>query len=209
MLFAPLNKCLQHPLAKPLVWLLALLPLLALVYGAVTDSLGANPAEALIRSTGDWALRGLCVALAVTPLRQISGWNALARFRRLLGLFAFFYVLVHAMSYAWLDMGWLLSALWEDVVQRPFILVGALAAFILFLLALTSPKRVVRAMGARNWLRLHRCVHLAAWLALLHFFWMRAAKNNLQEVWVYVAIVVMLQAWRVWHGLRRSQLGRA
>lgn len=209
MLFAPLNKGLQHPLAKPLVWLLALLPLLALVYGAVTDSLGANPAEALIRSTGDWALRGLCVALAVTPLRQISGWNALARFRRLLGLFAFFYVLVHAMSYAWLDMGWLLSALWEDVVQRPFILVGALAAFILFLLALTSPKRVVRAMGARNWLRLHRCVHLAAWLALLHFFWMRAAKNNLQEVWVYVAIVVMLQAWRVWHGLRRSQLGRA
>lgn len=205
MVMSRINKGLLHTLAKPVVWLLALLPLVALVYGAVTDSLGANPAEALIRSTGDWALRGLCVALAVTPLRQITGWNALARFRRLLGLFAFFYVVTHAVSYAWLDMGWLLSALLEDVVQRPFILVGVLAAFILLLLALTSPKRVVRAMGGRNWQRLHRCVHLAAWLALLHFFWMRSAKNNLQEVWVYVAIVVVLQAWRLWYGARRPK----
>lgn len=198
-----IQQALLHPAAKPLLWLLALLPLAALVYGVVTDSLGANPAEALIRSTGDWALRGLCVALAVTPLRQLSGWNALARFRRLLGLFAFFYVLLHVSSYAWLDMGWNLQALWADVLQRPFIWVGALAALVLLLLAVTSPKAAVRALGGRRWQRVHRGVHLAAWLALLHFFWMRTAKNNLQEVWVYVGVVALLQAWRVWQHWRK------
>ena len=203
MAISRMDRLLSHPAAKPLVWLLALLPLAWLTYAVLNDGLGANPAEALIRSTGDWALRGLCIALAVTPLRQFWRWNALSRFRRLLGLFAFFYVCLHVLSYAWLDMGWQVQALWNDVVQRPFILVGALAAVLLLLLAVTSPKRVVRALGGRNWQRLHQGIHIAAWLALLHFFWMRAAKNNLQEVWVYAVIIGLLQAWRVWRKAKK------
>lgn len=200
-----MNQAVMHPAAKPVVWLLALLPVAWLTYAALTDSLGANPAEALIRATGDWALRGLCVALAVTPVRQVFGLNALSRLRRLLGLFAFFYVCLHVLSYTWLDMGWSAQALWEDVAQRPFILVGALAALVLLLLATTSPQWVLRAMGGRNWQRLHLGVHAAAWLALLHFFWMRAAKNNVQEVWVYAGIVALLQAWRVWRKVQQAK----
>ena len=198
-----MNQALMHPAAKPVVWLLALLPVAWLTYAALTDSLGANPAEALIRATGDWALRGLCVALAVTPVRQVFALNALSRLRRLLGLFAFFYVCLHVLSYTWLDMGWSAQALWEDVAQRPFILVGALAALVLLLLAGTSPQWVLRAMGGRNWQRLHLGVHAAAWLALLHFFWMRAAENNVQEVWVYAGIAALLQAWRIWRKVRQ------
>lgn len=197
-----INALLQGWATKPLVWLLALWPAAWLLVGAATDSLGANPAEALIRSTGDWALRGLCVALAVTPVRQWTGWSALARLRRLLGLFAFFYVLLHVASYWVLDMGGSLQAVWDDVLQRPFILVGALAAVLLLLLALTSPQRVVRWMGGRRWKRLHQSIHLAAWLALLHFFWMRDAKNNLTEVAVYIAIIAALQGWRWLYALR-------
>lgn len=191
------TQALLHGASKPVVWVLALLPAAWLLYGAFTDNLGANPAEALIRGTGDWALRMLCVALAVTPLRELTGWQALARFRRLLGLFAFFYVLLHVSSYAWLDMGWDGTALIADIVQRPFILVGALAALVLLALAATSPKRMVRALGGRRWQQLHASIHAAAWLALLHFFWMRAAKNQMAEVGVYAAIIAMLQLWRV------------
>lgn len=197
-----INQWLMRPMVKPLVWVVALMPAVWLLVGAITDSLGANPAEALIRSTGDWALRGLCIALAITPIRQLTGWNALARLRRLLGLFAFFYVALHVLSYFGLDLGWSVSALWSDVLQRPFILAGAVAALLLLTLAVTSPKAVVRAMGGRNWQRLHRVVHVAAWLALLHFYWMRDAKNNVLEVWVYVAVIGVLQAWRLVHYVR-------
>ena len=201
-----MNQVFSHPAVKPMVWLLALLPLAWLTYAAVSDGLGANPAEALIRATGDWALRGLCIALAVTPVRQLLGWNALSRLRRLLGLFAFFYVCQHVLAYAWLDMGWQWQSLWDDVLQRPFIGVGALAVLVLLLLALTSPRAVLRAMGGRNWQRLHQGIHLAAWLALLHFFWMRTSKNNLQEVWLYVAIIGLLQAWRIWRKVQPSRM---
>jgi methionine sulfoxide reductase heme-binding subunit len=201
-----MNQVFSHPAVKPMVWLLALLPLAWLTYAAVSDGLGANPAEALIRATGDWALRGLCIALAVTPIRQLFGWNALSRLRRLLGLFAFFYVCLHVLVYAWLDMGWQWKSLWDDVLQRPFIGVGALAVLVLLLLALTSPRAVLRAMGGRNWQRLHQGIHLAAWLALLHFSWMRASKNNLQEVWLYVAIIGLLQAWRIWRKVQPSRM---
>ena len=200
-----INAWLLSRWAKPVVWLLALAPAVWLIVAAATDQLGANPAESLIRATGDWALRGLCVVLAVTPLRQLSGWNALARFRRLLGLFAFFYVLLHVVSYFALDMGWSLQATWEDIAQRPFILVGALAAAILLLLALSSPQWVLRAMGGKRWQRLHQGIHVAAWLALLHFYWMRDAKNLAAEVWVYAAIVLLLQGWRVYKRLARSR----
>ncbi len=187
----------MHPAAKPTVFLLCLVPLAWLVQGAVLDTLGANPAEALIRSTGDWTLRLLCIALAVTPLRQATGWHALARWRRMLGLFVFFYASLHFLAYAWLDMGLIPGNIVRDVVKRPFILVGSLAFMLLMPLAATSFNRAVRALGARRWQALHRLVYVVAGLAILHFFWMRAGKNDFAEVAVYAAIVAGLLGWRL------------
>jgi len=194
---ARLQALLQHRAAKPAVWCLCLAPLAWLLYALFTQQLGANPAEALLRSTGDWALRGLCLALAITPLRQALGLPALARLRRLIGLFAFFYTVVHVLCYLWLDMGWQWAMALDDLQQHPFILVGTLAALVLLVLALTSPHRAVQVLGAKNWQRLHHGVHAAAWLALLHFYWMRLGKNQWAEVAVYAAIVAALQWWRV------------
>ena len=188
---------LPHRAAKPVGGWLWLAPLAWLVVALFTQQLGANPAEALLRSTGDWALRGLCLALAITPLRQALGLPALARMRRLIGLFAFFYAAIHALCYLWLDMGWQWALALDDVLQRPFILVGALAVLLLLALALTSPKRAVQLLGAQQWQRLHHSIHAAAWLALLHFYWMRLGKNQWAEVAVYAAIVAALQGWRI------------
>ncbi len=191
-----MNHLLLHPAAKPAGFLLALLPFGWLLAGALADNLGANPAEALIRSTGDWTLRFLCLALAVTPLRQATGWHALARWRRMIGLFAFFYALLHVVAYAWLDMGLDLAAILRDIGKRPFILVGSAALLMLLALAATSFERAVRALGARRWQRLHRLVYAIALLAILHFFWMRAGKNDFAEVGVYAVIVAALLGWR-------------
>ena len=187
---------------KPLVFLACLLPLAWLVHGAATNGLGANPAEALIRSTGDWTLRLLCVTLAVTPLRQWTGWHMLARLRRMLGLYTFFYAALHALAYAWLDMGLDLGDIAQDIVKRPFILVGSLAWLLLVPLAATSLDRAVRALGAARWRALHRAVYAVAGLALLHFFWMRAGKNDYAEVGVYAAILGGLLGWRAWRAWR-------
>ena len=114
-----MNKLLMHPAAKPVVFVLCLLPFAWLFYGALTDGLGANPAEYLIRSTGDWTLRFICIVLAVTPLRVIAKANALARFRRMLGLFAYFYVVVHLLSYSWFDMGFELADIATSTSSGP------------------------------------------------------------------------------------------
>lgn len=195
-------RALLHPAAKPLVFVLALLPLAWLVYGAVTDNLGANPAEYLVRSTGDWTLRFLCLTLAVTPLRVMAGLPPLARFRRMLGLFTYFYVLLHFLSYGWLDQGLDLAGIAKDIAKRPFILVGFTSFVLLTPLAATSFNRAIRAMGAKRWQALHRIVYVVAPLAILHFFWMRAAKNNFGEVAVYTAILAALLGWRVWNRRR-------
>lgn len=193
-----MNAWLSHRAAKPLVFLLALLPLVRLVHGAWTDGLGPNPAEALTRGTGDWVLRFLCLTLAVTPLRQWAGWTALARFRRMLGLFAFFYGVLHFLCYAWLDMGFELHDIVRDIPKRPFALVGALALLLMLPLAATSFNRAIRALGPLRWRRLHRLVYAIALLGLLHFFWMRSAKHNFAEVAVYAAVLAVLLGWRLW-----------
>jgi methionine sulfoxide reductase heme-binding subunit len=197
-----MNKLLLHPAAKPVLWALCLAPLAWLVFGAVANRLGANPAEALIRSTGDWVLRGLCLTLAVTPLRQATGWNALARFRRALGLFTFFYGVLHFLCFAWLDMGFDLQAILKDIPKRPFILVGTAALLLMVPLAATSFNRAIKALGARRWQALHRTVYAVALLGLLHFFWMRAGKNDFGEWSVYAAIVAALLGWRLWRRWR-------
>lgn len=199
---APVNKLLASPAAKPIVFVLALLPAAWLVWGAVANTLGANPAEALIRATGDWTLRFLCLTLAVTPLRQMSGWHALARLRRLLGLFTFFYGVVHFLCFAWLDMGFDVDAIVHDIGKRPFILVGTAALLTMLPLAATSFNAAIKALGARRWQALHRAVYATAGLALLHFFWMRSGKHDYAEVAVYAVIVGVLLGWRVWRRLR-------
>ena len=192
-----MQRALASRLAKPCVFLLALLPLGYWLTALFQDALGANPAEALLRGTGLWTLRMLCVLLLVSPLREATGWTHLARMRRMLGLFVFFYALVHFSAYVWLDQ----SGQWEDIAldipKRPFILIGLLALLLLFPLALTSFNAAIRWMGAARWRSLHRAVYLVAILAILHFFWMRSGKRNFDEVAVYAAIIGVLLAWRV------------
>jgi len=197
------RSALQHPAAKPALFVLALLPFTLLVLGVVQHTLGANPAEALIRSLGDWTLRFLCLTLAVTPLRQWTGLSALARFRRMLGLFTAFYAALHFCAYAVFDMGLVWSDIVRDVAKRPFILVGTSAFLLLLPLAATSFNRAIRALGAQRWQRLHRAVYLIAGLAILHFFWMRAGKRNFTEVFVYASVLGVLLGWRVYKAMDR------
>ena len=192
-----LQKFLRHGSAKPVVLLFGLIPFGGLIWGAAQDALGANPAEFLSRATGDWTLRLLCITLAITPLRQFLAWPELARFRRMLGLLTYFYALLHLLCYSWLDMGFDWAETVRDIAKRPFIWLGFGAFVLLTLLALTSWNRAVRWLGGKSWQRLHRSVYAIATLSLLHFFWMRAGKNNFTEVWVYTAVITVLMAWRV------------
>ena len=187
-----MGSLLLHPLAKPLVFVLCLLPLAWLVFGAINDQLGANPAEALIRSLGDWTLRFLCLTLAVTPLRVRTRTPQLARYRRMLGLFTFFYACLHLLAYGWLDMGLDMADIGRDILKRPFILVGFACWLLLLPLAATSFNRAVRWLGGRQWQALHRLVYVIAPLALLHFFWMKSGKNDFAEVAVYALVIAAL-----------------
>jgi sulfoxide reductase heme-binding subunit YedZ len=202
-----MNALLLHPAARLLVFGLCLSPFVWLTFLAVTDGLGANPQEALIRASGDWALRLMCLALAITPLRQALGWSALARWRRMVGLFAFFYACVHLVSYAVFDLGLDLAEMLLDIVKRPFILVGTLTFLLLLPLAATSSHAAVRRLGAARWQKLHRLVYLAALTMLLHFFWMRSGKSDFAEVYLYSAIVAALLGWRLWRRWRRPAVG--
>ena len=188
---------------KPLVFISCLVPCGWLLWAAAFNQLGANPAEALIRSTGDWTLRFLCCALAVTPMRIQFSLPQLARFRRMLGLFVYFYALLHLSAYAWLDQGLVVSDIARDIAKRPFILVGFLAVALLTPMAATSFHGVMRWMGAKRWQLLHRLVYGVAVLALLHFFWMRAGKNDFTEVVVYACIIAVLLGWRLIRRIRR------
>ena len=200
-----MRPLLLKPAAKPLVFLLCLIPFAWLVFRVITQDLGANPQEALIRATGDWTLRFLCIVLAVTPLRTISKTPQLARFRRMLGLFVYFYVVVHLLSYSWFDMGFDVADIAKDIAKRPFILVGFSAFVLLTPLALTSFNRAIKVLGAKRWQLLHKLVYVIAGLGILHFFWMRAGKNNFNEVYVYAAILAVLLGWRLLQWFQKKQ----
>ncbi len=197
-----MNAGLLRPWVKPLVFTLALLPLLSLFWRATNNLLGANPAEAVMRGTGDWTMRLLWLTLTVTPLRRLTGWYALAQWRRMLGLFAFFYGIAHFLCFAWLDMGFDWSAIVRDITKRPFILVGSAALLLMLPLAATSFNRAVKALGAARWRALHKLVFAVALLAVLHFFWMRTAKNDYAEVAVYAVLLAVLLGLRLWRRLR-------
>jgi sulfoxide reductase heme-binding subunit YedZ len=192
--------------AKWIVFGLSLLPLLRLIALGFQDRLSANPIEFITRATGDWTLYFLCLTLAVTPLRRLTGLNALIRFRRMLGLFTFFYASLHFLTFIWFDHFFDLAEMVSDILKRPFIAMGFSAFVLLVPLALTSNDFMLRKLG-RRWSVLHRLIYLIAILALLHFWWMRAGKHNFAEPLVMGAVVAVLLALRlIW--LRQDFLRR-
>jgi sulfoxide reductase heme-binding subunit YedZ len=181
---------------KRLLFVLALLPLALIVLDGFGGRLGANPIETITRASGDWTLYFLCLTLAVTPLRRLTGQHWLLHLRRMLGLFSFFYVSLHFLCFIWFDHFFDLAAMLKDVIKRPFITVGFIAFLLLLPLALTSSDNMMRRLG-RRWGWLHRLVYVVAVLAILHFWWMRAGKNNFAEPLLFGVIVALLLGIRV------------
>lgn len=177
-------------LLKPVVFAAACLPLIVLVVRGFTGGLGANPVEFIEHATGDWALRLLLITLAVTPLRRLTGWNALVRMRRMIGLFAFFYVCLHFSVYAVLDAGLSPAYIAADVLKRPYITVGFTAFCLLIPLAVTSTDRMVRRLGGKRWRVLHRLVYATAALGVLHYLW--EVKADIRQPLLYAFILGVL-----------------
>ena len=188
---------------KPAAFAAALLPLAWLLWRAGFGSLGVNPVETINRYLGDWALRFLLIALAVTPVRQWTGWSALARLRRMMGLFAFFYVCLHLASYVGIDLFFDWAALWADVLKRNYITLGMIAVLLLVPLALTSTNAMIRRLGGARWRRLHLLVFPASILGVAHFWMM--VKADIREPLVYAALLAVLLGWRLWGFARRAQ----
>jgi sulfoxide reductase heme-binding subunit YedZ len=189
---------------KPIVFLVCLVPA-ALVLGdafEITGKLSANPIEDILDRFGNWAIRFIMITLAVTPARRITGWNWLIRFRRMLGLFTFFYALMHFLTWLVLDQGLLLSAILEDIIERPFITLGFTALLLLTALALTSTSGMRRRMG-RRWDKLHYSVYAIGVLGVWHYWWQ--VKKDTSDARIYAAILAILLAHRLWHYWRRRR----
>ena len=188
---------------KPIVFVVCLVPILLLVTDAfeITGRLGANPVEEIQDRLGNWGLRFIMIALAVTPLRRISGYNWLQRFRRMLGLFAFFYVLMHFLAWLILDQGLTMSAILEDIVKRPFITIGFAALVLLTAMALTSTSAMRRRLG-RNWDRLHYSVYVVGVLGVWHYWWQ--VKADIREPLIYTLVLTALFLARIVYRLRRK-----
>ncbi|MCQ8895317.1 sulfoxide reductase heme-binding subunit YedZ [Limnobacter humi] len=203
-----LNQWRQPQTLRRLVWVLVSLPLAWLMAKALAIELGANPVETLEHETGSWALILLLASLAVTPLRQWTGWGFVAPLRRTLGLFGFAYAALHVLIYAVLDRSLLWSELLADLVKRPYVMLGMAAFTLLLVLACTSPRRVVKRLGAARWKVLHRAVYLAVPLAVLHFTWLKMDKNLLARPLSYAAVLGVLLGLRLWW-LKRPARGAA
>ncbi|MHA4869159.1 protein-methionine-sulfoxide reductase heme-binding subunit MsrQ [Duganella sp. PWIR1] len=190
---------------KGAVFALALVPLLRMVYLTVTDQL-VDPLEFITRGTGDWTLYFLCITLAVTPLRKLSGWNWLIKLRRMLGLYTFFYGLLHFTTFLWFDHFFDVQAMWKDVLKRPFITVGFIAFVLLIPLALTSTNGMIKRLGGKRWQWLHRLIYVIAPLAILHFWWMKAGKHNFTQPIIFGTVLGVLLLARLywWVTTRRN-----
>ena len=179
---------------KIAVFLLALLPISLLLLRAYNNQLGANPIETITDSTGIWTLRMLGITLAISPLRMLTGMPVLLRFRRMLGLFSFFYASLHFLTYIWLDQYFDWPFIVEDIIEHPYVIVGFCAFLILLSLAITSPKQMVRKLG-KNWKKLHRLVYPAAFLGCLHYIWL--VKSDIREPLLYFGIFTLLMLLRL------------
>jgi methionine sulfoxide reductase heme-binding subunit len=196
-------------LLKPPLFLACLAPLAYYAWGAQADTLGANPIEAVTRGLGTWALNFLLITLTVTPLRKYSGWAWLGRLRRMLGLFVFFYALLHLGTYLWFDQFFDWPAIAKDILKRPFITVGMITFALLIPLAATSNAFAIRKLGGRRWQELHRSVYLIGLLAVLHYSWM--VKADLSKPLLYALMLGILLGLRVWWRVqeRNRQLASA
>lgn len=190
---------------KGAVFVLALAPLLRMVYLTATGQL-VDPLEFITRGTGDWTLYFLCMVLAVTPLRKISGWNWLIKLRRMLGLYVFFYGFLHFTTFLWFDHFFDVQEMWKDVLKRPFITVGFIAFVLLIPLAATSTNGMIKRLGGKRWQWLHKLVYLIAPLAVLHFWWMKAGKHNFTQPIIFGCVLGVLLLARVywWVTTRRN-----
>jgi sulfoxide reductase heme-binding subunit YedZ len=188
----------QLQLLKIVVFVLAALPFLRLVFAVYRDDLGANPLEFITRNTGDWTLYFLCVTLSLTPLRKLLQWHWLIRLRRMLGLFSFFYASLHFLTFLWFDHFFDLGDMWRDLVKRPFITVGFIAFVLLLPLAITSNNAMIKRLGGKQWQMLHRLVYVIVPLGVLHYFWMKAGKNLLLQPLLFAALVSVLLGMRLY-----------
>ena len=188
---------------KAAIFLAALVPFGRMVYLTVSGQL-VEPLEFITRATGDWTLYFLCITLALTPLRRLLKWNWLVKLRRMIGLFAFFYALLHFTTFLWFDHFFDLAEMWKDVLKRPFITVGFIAFVLLIPLAVTSTNGMVRRLGGKRWQWLHRLIYVIAPLGILHFWWMKAGKNNFTEPFIFGTIVFVLLAIRVFWAWRKN-----
>ncbi len=195
----------QASALKAVVFALALAPLARLATGAFLfpEWLGANPAEYITRATGDWTLRFVLITLAVTPLRKITGWGWLLRLRRMLGLYVFFYGMVHLASYVSFDHVFEAGEIIKDIIKRPFITVGFATLLLMLPLAVTSTNAMVRRLGARRWIALHRLIYIIGPLGVLHFWWM--VKKDLTEPVIYALVLALLLGYRLVMRLRESR----
>jgi sulfoxide reductase heme-binding subunit YedZ len=200
-----MNKILSSKWTKIPVFLLCLVPLALLAWDWLHDKLTANPIEYITHATGDWTIRFLIITLAITPLRKILHLPQLIRFRRMLGLFAFFYGCLHFTTYIWLDKFFDVAEMWKDVQKRRFITVGFTGFVLMIPLAITSTAGWIRRMGGRRWQLLHRAIYLSATAGVIHYYWL--VKSDVRKPLQYAALVGILLAWRlgVWlYGKRRS-----
>lgn len=191
------NPSARHITAiKVAVFMLSLLPFFNLVWLVANDRL-VEPLQYITRSTGDWTLYFLCLTLAVTPLRRLSKWNWVVKLRRMLGLYAFFYALLHFTTFLWFDHFFDVQAMLKDVAKRPFITVGFIAFVLLVPLAATSTNGMVRRLGGKRWQLLHKAIYVIAPLGILHFWWMKAAKHDFSQPILFGLIVLALLGIRV------------
>lgn len=182
---------------KPLVFVASLYPLGHLVWLALHEGLGANPVEFVLRNLGEWALIFLCLTLAVTPFRKLTGIAQVMPLRRMLGLYAFFYAVLHLLVFWGADLSFSPALLWKEVVKRPYITAGVAALLIMLPLAITSTDRMIKRLGGPAWRNLHRLIYVAAPVAVLHFYWMKLSKSHVTEPLIYAAIVALLLLYRV------------
>jgi sulfoxide reductase heme-binding subunit YedZ len=182
-------------------FVLSLLPFFSMAYLTLTDQL-VEPLQYITRATGDWTLYFLCITLAVTPLRRLTKWNWLLKLRRMVGLYAFFYGLLHFTTFLWFDHFFDVQEMWKDVLKRPFITVGFTAFVLLIPLAVTSTNAMVRRLGGKRWQWLHRLVYVIAPLGILHFWWMKAGKHDFSQPILFGLIVLALLGVRVYWSAR-------